>query len=76
MISILHNITKLKGMGNLFTKWGWANQPYLQLRAKLHELRRTQLNLIESKLLLLLLFFLFNNGWPFSELQLIFKGPF
>jgi hypothetical protein len=25
---------------------------------------------------LLLLFFLFNNGWPFSELQLIFKGPF
>ena len=27
-------------------------------------------------LLLLLLFFLFNNGWPFSELQLIFKGPF
>jgi hypothetical protein len=24
----------------------------------------------------LLLFFLFNNGWPFSELQLIFKGPF
>jgi thiosulfate reductase cytochrome b subunit len=19
---------------------------------------------------------LFNNGWPFSELQLIFKGPF
>jgi hypothetical protein len=49
MISIPHNITKLKGMGNLFTKWGWANQPYLQLRAKLHELRRTQLNLIESK---------------------------
>jgi hypothetical protein len=27
-------------------------------------------------ILFFLLFFLFNNGWPFSELQLIFKGPF
>ena len=30
-------------------------------------------------IIILLLFYyliLFNNGWPFSELQLIFKGPF
>ena len=33
----------------MFCKQGCDNHPYLQLRAKLHELRRTQLNLIQSK---------------------------
>jgi hypothetical protein len=37
---------------------------------------RSSIRQTGNVIIILLLFFLFNNGWPFSELQLIFKGPF